>query len=44
MSINYSVPYQEVNGVNTLLQEFDTKCLIFKFHKRYLVIIGSIDE
>ncbi len=42
MSINYSAPYQEVNGVNILLQEFDTKCLIFKFHKQYLVIIGSI--
>jgi hypothetical protein len=24
MSINYSVPYQDVNGVNTLLQDFET--------------------
>jgi hypothetical protein len=45
MSINYSAPYQEVNGVNTLVQEFNnTKYLIFKFHKHYLVIIGSIHE
>ena len=29
---------------NVLLQEFDTKCLILKFHYRYLVIIGSIQR